>query len=172
MDRRTKEERVKDLQERLQRAQAVILTDYRGLNVGEISRLRRELEKVEAQYLVVKNTLLRLASQGTELELAEDQFVGPNALALCFGDPVVIVKTLRSFGKNNPLLEIKGGALPGKVLSLPEINVLAGLGSREILLSRFLNSLNSPLRRALAVLTGPQRGLVQVLQATLEKNRN
>ncbi len=172
MDRRTKEEKVKDLQERLQRAQAVILTDYRGLNVGDIARLRRELEKVQAQYLVVKNTLLRLASQDTDLELVRDQFLGPTALALCFGDPVIIVKTLRNFSKDNPLLEIKGGALPGKILSLPEIDVLAGLGSREILLSRFLNSLNSPLRRGLAVLTGPQRKLVQVLQAIVEKNRN
>ncbi|UCD85893.1 MAG: 50S ribosomal protein L10 [Deltaproteobacteria bacterium] len=172
MDRRTKEEKIKDLQEKLQQVQAIILTDYRGLNVGEITQLRRELEKVEAQYLVVKNTLLKLAIQGTELELDEEQLMGPNALALCFGDPIVTLRTLRNFIKNNQLLEIKGGAFPGRVLRLPDIDVLGGLRNREALLARLLNSLIHPLRRGLAVLSGPQRRFVQVLQAIVESNKN
>ena len=172
MDRRTKEEKIKGLQEKLQQAQAIILTDYRGLNVGEITQLRRELEKVEAQYLVVKNTLLKLAIQETELELDEKQLMGPNALALCFGDPIVVLRTLRNFIKDNQLLEIKGGSLPGRVLSLPDINVLEGLRSREALLARLLNSLISPLRSGLAVLSGPQRKFVQVLKAIEETKKN
>ena len=172
MDRRTKEEKIKGLQEKLQQAQAIILTDYRGLNVGEITQLRRELEKVEAQYLVVKNSLLKLAVQETELALDEEQLMGPNALALCFGDPIVVLRTLRNFIKDNQLLEIKGGSLPGRVLSLPDINVLEGLRSREALLARLLNSLISPLRSGLAVLSGPQRKFVQVLKAIEETKKN
>jgi large subunit ribosomal protein L10 len=165
MNRKAKEEKIKELRDRLQQAGAVILTDYRGLNVEEISRLRQELKNIQTQYLVAKNTLIRLASPNTDLELVKDLLLGPTALALCFGDPVALVKTIRNFSKDNPQLEIKGGVLPGRALELSEIEVLAGLESRDALLSRLLNSLIFTLRKALAILSAPQRNLVLVLHA-------
>ncbi len=156
MDRNQKEQIVKKLASRLSEAQAVILTDFKGLNVAEISDLRRRVGESGGEYHVVKNTLLRLAANGTDTDLLHDFFVGNNALGMTTADPVPLAKALVNFAKENEKLVIKGGILSGKILNLEQIKVMGNLPSREILLGKMLGTMNAV-----------PAGLVRVLSAVI-----
>jgi large subunit ribosomal protein L10 len=169
LNRDSKEQVVAELADKLAGAKAAFLADYRGLNVEQVNKLRNELRGVGVEYLVVKNTLLRLAAQGTTSECMSVQLQGPTALAIATGDPVAPAKVLADFAKANAKFELKGGALEGKVLSVNDIRALAELPSREVLLGRLLGSLNAPASNFVGVLAAIPRSLVQVLAAIEEK---
>lgn len=173
MQRREKEALVADLHEKFKGAKAAILTDFTGLNVEQITQLRRTLKKSAVEYKVVKNTLLRRASHDTDIELLAEYFVGPIAIALAYEDPVAPAKILLEFSKTQPALEIKAGMVAGAVMTPKDIKALATLPSKEVLLAKFLSlfkivptrlvqTLNNPIRRLVTVLDGVKRAKEKV----------
>ncbi len=156
---------IKDLKERLDKSCVVILTDYKGLNVDAMTQLRARLREAQIEYQVIKNTMLRLASDGTDVENIRDSFVGPSAIALSYDDPVAPAKILTEFAKDNDKLEIKAGVMNGKVLDLAAIKALSDLPSREQLLATVLAAMNAVPTSLVRALSDVPRRMVNVLQA-------
>ena len=169
MNRDNKGQLVAELAAKLAKTKAAFLADYRGLTVEQVNSLRGELRKAGAEYQVVKNTLLRLASTGTSLACIEPMLEGPTAIAMAAGDPVAVAKVLADFAKANAKFELKGGALDGKVLSVNDVKALSDLPSREVLLARLLGSINAPATNFVGVLAAVPRSFVQVLAAIQDK---
>jgi large subunit ribosomal protein L10 len=165
MNRTEKELIVTSLQEKLRGAKTAIITDYRGLNVAELSSLRKDLREADTEYYVVKNTFAKRALQGTPMEPLEPYFTGPSAIALNLNDPAAPAKVLSKFTKDNPKLEIKIGFLEGKVISLYEIQKLATISSRENLLASLLGTLQAPATGMVNALSGILRKFFGTLEA-------
>ena len=165
MNREGKEQIVSHLSEKLREAALVVVTDYRGLTVEKITQLRSELRSVSSDYRVAKNTLLKRASQGTDLEKLHDYFTGPTAVLLSPDDPVAPVKVLVKYVKDYPELSIKAGFLQGTLLSADDTQALSTLPGRQELLGKLLSLLVSPQVRLLNVLSGVPQKLVRVLRA-------
>jgi large subunit ribosomal protein L10 len=138
-----KKQIVEDLKEKFATTQVVIVTDYKGLNVAQMTELRRKLSEAQVEYKVVKNTLLKRASEGTDAMLLADVFKGPSGIALSFDDPVAPAKVLTQFAKDNDKLEIKAGVMGGKLMDLNAITALSKLPSREELLAQVLSAMNA-----------------------------
>ena len=144
------------LKEKLDRAKALFLTDYRGLTHQQIEHLKKALKKVEAEFMVVKNTLLRIAIQqlnpstqlrvnNTTMQQLEKELKNPTAALFAFGDEITAVKTLANFIKNTQLPKIKLGLFSGKIAKESDFKKLATLPSREVLLATFAVRLKSPI---------------------------
>jgi large subunit ribosomal protein L10 len=148
---------VTEVRERLTGSTATLLTEYRGLTVTELAKLRAELRRNDAEYKVVKNTLARRAVADAGLELPDEALTGPTAITFCAGDPIAVAKVLRAFSKDHPHLVIKGGILEGRALGAEEAGKLADLASREELLATlaglFMTIVAQPARLAQANLT-------------------
>lgn len=171
MDKGTKEQIVSHLSGKLKQANFAILTDYRGLTVEMITKLRNELRGVSSDYRVVKNTLFKLASKETEFEQLQQHFVGPTAVLLSSDDPIAPSKILAKFLKAYSVLEIKAGLLQGKVLSVEEVIELSSLPGRKELLSKIVSLCILPQVRLLNALNSIPLKLVQVLRA-IERNKS
>ena len=124
-----------------------MLTEYRGLTVAQLKELRRSLAG-NATYAVVKNTLTKIAAREAGVDTLEPLLEGPSAIAFVTGDPVEVAKSLRSFGREHPLLVVKGGVLDGKPLTAAEIRTLADLESREVLLAKLAGAMKASLSQA------------------------
>ena len=156
---------VEDLRERFARAAIVVLTDYKGLDVAAITELRSKLRESEIEFRVVKNTLLVRAAEGTDIAPLKDHFKGPSAIALSYQDPVGPAKVLVQFAETNQKLEIKAGALKGRILDFQAIKALSTLPSRDALLGQFLSVLNGVPTGLVRALNDVPRRMVNVLQA-------
>ncbi len=167
--KKKKQELVAQYTDLLSRSQATILTDYRGLTATEISGLRNKLREVDSQYHVIKNTLFRLALQNVGHSVPEELLVGPVAVSFCLGEIPPSAKTLVDFAKDSKVLIIKGGLLSGKAVGVEDIQALASLPSREVLLAQVLAGMQSPISGLVTVLSGPIRGLLNVLKARSEQ---
>ena len=143
MERSQKEKTVAELIEYFSNSDALYLTDFKGLNVEAIQVLRKKISEAGGQYRVVKNTLLRLAAKDTDVIKLEQYFVGNNALGTTSEDPAVLAKALVEFAKENNKLIIKGGILSGEVLTPEQVEQIASLPSREILLGIVLGAMNA-----------------------------
>ena len=165
MDIKQKKEIAQDLQGRFEKSAIVILTDYKGLDVAAMNDLRRKLREANAEYQVVKNSLLVRASEGNDVTLIKDQFKGPSAIALSYDDPVAPAKVLADFVKDNKNFEIKVGVLNGKVIDLDGIKALSSLPSREVLLAQVLSTMNAVPTSLVTALSDVPRRMVNVLQA-------
>lgn len=158
---------VEEVRERLADSTAMVLTEYRGLSVGELAQLRGELRKAEAEYKVIKNTLTRIAARDAGFDIPDDLLTGPTAVTFCAGDPVAAAKALRAFSRDHPALVVKGGVLEGRVLDAAETLGLAELQTREEMLGRlagmFQTILAQPARLAQANLSKAAR-LLAALQ--------
>ena len=165
MNRTEKENVVQELAGRLAETQAAFLADYRGINVEQATRLRRELTQAGVEYRVVKNNLIKLAARGTAAEVLEKFCAGPTAIALSGDDPVAPARILSKFAKDVQAFELKAGVLSGKLLSVADINALADLPSREVLLAKALSSMKAPMSNFVGTLSAVPRSLVQVLNA-------
>ncbi|TGU69986.1 50S ribosomal protein L10 [Geomonas terrae] len=165
MNKENKQELVTEMHDKLLRAQAVFLADFRGMNVGQATELRNELRKANAEYKVVKNTLLDIASKGTDKEGLSQYYAGPTAIALCYDDPVAAAKVLSRFNKEaaNPFT-LKAGVLTGKTINVAEIQALADLPSREVLLAKMLGSMQAPASNFVRVLAAVPGGFVRALE--------
>ncbi len=169
MNKREKEQTISELQKRVEQFKAVVLMNYRGLNVEQMTQLRQRLREEKVSYNVVKNTLMKLASKGTDLEKLNDYFEGPIAMAVSRGDPVPLAKILLEFQKTLPLLEIKAGLVEGKVTSPAEMKVLATLPSREVLMAQVMGTLLTPASQLAGGLVNLIQQLLYVLQTHEEK---
>jgi large subunit ribosomal protein L10 len=138
-----KENFVADMKSRLQKAKATFLIGYQGLNVEALSSLRNALRKNDVELRVVKNRLLRLASQGTDTEVINQYFVGSCALAITYGDPIAPAKALIEQNRSAKFLEIKVGQISGKMIDLESIKRLAELPGREVLLAQVLSGMQA-----------------------------
>lgn len=149
-----KKQAVMSLKEKLSRAGILILTDYRGLNVAQISELRGKLREEGIEYKVVKNTLTRIAARESGLEALNAYLEGPTAIAFGQEDPVAPAKILTGFAKGNDRLEIKAGMLSGGIIDLPQLKALADLPSREVLLGRVAGAMQAPVYGAAYAFNG------------------
>ncbi|KUK83889.1 MAG: 50S ribosomal protein L10 [Pelotomaculum thermopropionicum] len=164
ISREQKEVVVKELKEKFESAQSAVLTDYRGLNVAEATRLRRKLREGGCEFKVVKNTLTGLAARQVGLTGLDPYLEGPVAIAFS-QDPVAPAKILSEFIRENKKMVIKAGVLEGKVLDARKVKDLADLPSREVLLARVLGGMQSPLSGTASVLAGTLRSFVYALEA-------
>jgi large subunit ribosomal protein L10 len=169
VDRTEKEAMVQNLAERLARAKAVVLTDFTGLKVEQITQLRQQLRDKGHEYVVVKNRLMKRAILGREAAVLAESLVGPNGLGFGYGEPVDLAKILVEFAKNNPQLKVKGGLLEGKSLSSDQVGALAKLPAKEVLLSLLLGAMNAVPQNLVMVLAAVMRSLLLVLTALAEK---
>jgi len=165
LDRTQKEQVVAELHEKLQRASAAIVTDFKGMTVAEITELRDALATEKVDYRVVKNTLMRLASQETGAVVLEPVLKGTCAVAIGYGDPSVPAKIIKKFNKTNEKLKIKAGALGLRLLDGNQVAALADLPPREELLAKLLGTLNAVPTSLVTVLSGVSRAFVGVLAA-------
>lgn len=164
-----KEAVVKEMVEKLSTSKSVVVTDYKGLDVGALTELRKRLREAGVEYKVIKNTLARIAAKKAEWEDLNQLFVGPTAIAFGIEDAVSPAKILVDFSKENNALEIKGGALNGEFIGSDKVKSLAEIPPREILLSQVLAGMKSPISGLVNVLSGNLRGLVQVLSQIKEQ---
>jgi len=172
LDRKTKEQVVAELHERLANTQLTVLAGYIGMDVGKMTALRNALRKSGTEFRVVKNTLMSIASKDTDLHMLEGSFKGPIAIALNRGSAIEATKVLVEFAKKNAELEIKAGMLDGKSLTKEQIIALAELPSREVLLSKLLSVLLGVQTSLVTVLTGVPRSFVQVIDAYRAKKES
>ena len=164
-----KKQFVEALHKRLEKCQVLILTDYKGLNVETMTELRRKLREAKVEYQVIKNTMLKRASEGTDVEKIKDAFKGTSAVALSYDDPVAPAKVLTDFAKKNDKLAIRIGVMQGKVLDLSSIKALAALPSREQLLAQVLSAMIAVPTSLVTALSDVPRRMVNVLQAIKEQ---
>ncbi|MBS4021498.1 MAG: 50S ribosomal protein L10 [Dethiobacter sp.] len=168
-NRTVKEQIVSEVKEDLKQAKSVIITDYRGLNVAQMTSLRRSLHSEKIKYVVVKNTLAKLAARELGLEELDVYFEGPTAIAFGFEDPVTPAKVLSKYAKDFDKLEIKGGLLEGKLIGLASVKALADLPSREILLGRVVGAFAAPMTGFAGAMQGILRKFVYTLDAVREQ---
>jgi large subunit ribosomal protein L10 len=151
-------------------ADAAILIDYKGINVPQVTELRRELKKASASYKVVKNTLAKRALKGTSFETLSTHFEGTTAIAYTGTDPVALAKTLTAFMKGAPMLQIKAAVVQGQTLKAGQVVDLANMPGKPELYAKLLFLLQAPATNLVRVLSAVPRDLVNVL-ANAEKAR-
>ncbi len=144
--REEKVKAVEQITDRLNRSKGTVVTDYRGLNVAELTELRRQLRDAGVEYQVLKNTLSRRAADAANVQGLHEFLTGPSAIAFSYEDPVIPAKILNDFAKKHKALELKGGLVEGRVVGPAQVAELATLPSREGLLSMLLSVLQAPMR--------------------------
>jgi len=154
---------ITDIQGRLQEASLAIITEYRGLTVAQINKLRRELKHVQVAYKIAKNTLAKRAVQATRFVKLADLMQGPTGLVITGKDPVTVAKVVVRFAEQHDKLRITGGVLDGQLLSAQEVKALASLPSRETLLAQLLGVLQAPAAQLLRTIQEPGARLVRLL---------
>jgi large subunit ribosomal protein L10 len=160
---------VEEIATKLGSAQAVFVTEYRGLTVSQLAKLRGALRPIDAEHKVYKNTLARLAVRSVGLEALEELLVGPSAITFVNGDIAGAAKALRDTSRTTPLLVLKGGALGTNVLSADDIRALADLPSREELLAQFAGALQAPLVKTAGLLQALPRNFAYGLSALIDQ---
>ena len=162
---------VDEVKDRLSASQAALLTEYRGLDVGNMSVLRRALREAGGEYKIYKNTLVRFAPRDLGIEI-DDFLTGPTAIAFVpndGGDPVTVAKVLKDFAKGNDALVVKGGILGDKVLSADEAKALADVAPREELLARLAGGMAAPMQQFAGLLQALPRNFAYGLKALIDQ---
>jgi large subunit ribosomal protein L10 len=172
----TKEEKLQQSQElraALTDVQTLFLMENTGLKVNQINELRSQIRGIESTYRVVKNSVVKLAVEGTDMEALTPFLVGPKTLAYTHGDPVALAKVLREFTKKHPELTFQRAYLEGQILEADDAKRIAEMPSKEELLTKLVFLLQSPIRRLAVALNGPVQGLASVLGqlATAEESK-
>jgi large subunit ribosomal protein L10 len=169
LNRKGKTEIISDFSKKIEGYKAVVLTHYRGLDVGQMNHLRKRLREEKVSYHVVKNTLMKLASKGTDLEKLGEYFEGPTAIAISYGDPILLAKVLLEFIKTQPALEIKVGLVEGRVAPPEEVKALATMPSREVLLAQILGELQTPVGQVMGSILSLLQQMLGILQARTDQ---
>jgi large subunit ribosomal protein L10 len=160
---------VEEIADKLSAADATFVTEYRGLNVGSLATLRRTLRDAGGEYKVYKNTLIRLAASNAGKPGLDDILVGPTGLTFVTGDIAAAAKALRDFARTSPLLVLKGGVLGTDVLNAKNVEALAELPSRDVLLAQFAGALQAPLVKTAGLLQALPRNLAYGLKALVDQ---
>jgi len=169
LSREQKVELVEQYAEQLKESKGIILTDYRGLSVGDMQAIRTDMRPLDGRYQVVKNRLLQLALEEVGFSLPEEWLEGPTAVSFCRDEVPSVAKVLKEHAEELGLLEIKGGYLDGDVMSKEQVQSIAELPSREQLLAQVLGGINAPARQTAGVVASGIRQVVNVLQAYVDK---
>jgi large subunit ribosomal protein L10 len=155
--------------DKMSRSRALILTDYRGLSVAQVTELRRNLRELDGEFQIVKNSLFERALEEAGIAIPTDQMVGPVAVGYCLGDAPPVAKALSDFAKNTEILTIKGAIIGSNILGPEGVKGLADLPPREVVLGQLVASVQGPMSSLVSTITAPLRELVQVLQARSEQ---
>ena len=166
-----KDDKIKLIKEKVDKALVAIVTEYKGLSVEEITKLRRALQKDGGDYMVTKNTLAKIAVKGTPFEVLTDSLKGPIALAFGFADQVAPAKALSKFIKETKKGEILGAALDGQLLSAAEAKALANIPSREEIYAKMLGCINSPATGIVGGINGVMSALVRAIAAVRDQKQ-
>ena len=171
MPTEAKRTEINALAERIRSSQAVFIVEYRGLRVSQSTNLRRAVKASGGEMKVAKNTLMRIALKEAGEVPADNIDAGPNAYVFAYDDVASVARAIRDFSRErgNEALVIKGGILGGRVISKDQVNAIADLPPREVLLAMLLGVLNGPIRSFVTVLSGPARGLVTALTQIKEQ---
>lgn len=164
-----KAEAIEQLTEWLRESKGTVLLDYRGLNVADITALRRELANQSVEFHVAKNTLLRIAAERADVTIEPELLVGPTALAFGMSDEVAPAKAMTDFAKRNRVVHVKGGVVSGQTVSAEQVGRIAELPSRDVLMSQLLGVLQAPMSRTLGVVQAPAREIAGLAQALMQK---
>tara|TARA_A100001037_G_scaffold306800_1_gene355734 strand:+ start:1959 stop:2474 length:516 start_codon:yes stop_codon:yes gene_type:complete len=156
-------EQVKQLTEAFSKAKAVYFTEYHGLNVSDVTKLRSEFFKADVEYKVAKNTLIKLAAEENKITGLDEVLTGSTAIAISYGEPVLPAKVIKKFNKDNDLPTVKGILFDGEFLPGEEFKKLADLPNKEELLAKLVAMLNSPLQKLVSTLSSPLQNTVGVL---------
>jgi len=163
LSREQKREQSETLRETLSGVSTLFLLENTGLNVNDVNVLRSEIRKTEGSYKVVKNSVVKLAVQGTDLEVITPHMTGPKTLAFTDGDAVALAKALKTFIKKHPELSIQQAYLEGQMLDAKAAEKIADLPSKDELIAKLLYLLQSPIRRLAVALNSPVQQLVSVV---------
>ena len=159
---------VADIAEQFKSSTATVITEYRGLSVANLAELRRSLAG-SATYSVAKNTLIKRAASEAGIEGLDQLFVGPTAIAFVSGEAVDVAKALKTFAKEHTALVIKGGYMDGRALTVAEVERIADLESREVLLAKLAGAMKANLSKAAALFNAPASQMARLAAALQEK---
>jgi large subunit ribosomal protein L10 len=168
MARADKATAVADIAEQFREATATLITEYRGLTVANLADLRRSL-RGSATYSVAKNTLIKRAASEAGVEGLDELFAGPTAIAFVTGEPVDAAKAIKTFAKDNKALVIKGGYMDGRALTVAEVERIADLESREVLLAKLAGAMKGNLAKAAGLFNAPASQVARLAAALQEK---
>jgi large subunit ribosomal protein L10 len=158
-------EAVAELTDALKRATLTIVADYRGLTVADLQQLRAQLRPQNAEVKVAKNTLTTIAARETDMGALEQALAGPTALVVAYDDPVQPAKIVSDFARTSRILQIRAAMLEGALLGASDVEALASLPSKDVLIGRVVGGISGPLYGIVGVLAGPLRGLLYALNA-------
>ncbi len=171
ISRAQKKKMVADYIEKMSRSGVLILTDYRGLSVAEVSDLRRRLREVDGVYQVIKNTLFTRALADAGLTIPTEYLEGPVAVGYCLGDAPPVAKVLTDFAKEKDSLKVRGAIMGTSVLDPEAVKSMADLPPRPILLAQLVGSVQGPMSSLVSTIQAPMRELAQVLHARSEQGQ-
>ena len=169
MNRKEKEETISELQKQIEQYKGAVLTNFRGLKVEQMNQIRQRLREEKIVFHVVKNTLMKLASKGTDLEKIDRYFDGPTAMAVSYGNPITLIKIILDFVKTQPALEIKVGLVEGDVVAPGEMKTLASMPSREVLFAQILGGIQMPAAQVCGTVHSLFQQVLGVLQARVDQ---
>ena len=162
-------EQLELLAEKFSRAKAVYFTDYLGLKVSEITELRSSFYDSGVEYLVAKNTILKLAAQKNKIQGLEGLFSGSTAIAISYDEPISPAKVIKDFNKENDLPSVKGILFDGDVLPGSDLERLAKMPSKEEMLSQLISMLHSPVQKFVSTISSPMQNMLGVISNLKEK---
>ena len=169
ISKQRKSELVTEYTEQLKQSQGIILTNYLGLSVNDISSIRRAMRPLGAKFQIVKNRLLLLALEEAGISVPGEWLIGPTAIGFCYDQVPPVAKTLKIAAKETKILQIKGGVLDKAVIEAAQVRAIADLPSRETLLAQALGTINAPATQIAGAVAGGIRQVLNVLQAYVDK---
>jgi large subunit ribosomal protein L10 len=160
---------VSELADMFRASDAALITEYRGLTVTQLSQLRRAARPAGGTYRIEKNTLARIAARDVSIDGIEDLLTGPTGIMFVQGDVAAAAKALREFGRTAPALVVKGGVFGQQVLSAKQVDALADLPSREVLLAQLAGAFQAPMAKFAGLLQAVPRDFAYGLQALIDQ---
>jgi len=169
LSKEEKEQIIAEYMERFSKSEALILADYRGMTVANLTRLRTQLRESGNSFMVVKNTLARIALDRIGRSVPSEALAGPLAMGLCYKDIAAVSKAFAAMANETKLLPLKGAILGSRLVDAGQAQALIDMPPRDTLIAQVVGAVQSPLTNLVGVLAGPLQGFINVLQARADK---